>query len=158
MDEDDGLRVAVGSLPAGVEQQGLDDGGIRGNKDGLNVPVVEDCPPAAVEVDDGVNALPQEVVSVEIVFVKVSAAVSKDAILRIEFPDRVASPVVVNEKPFGLIARVQELDGFLGKLPGLADGLLGGEVDPSDHGKEGQQSGCGHIERGPEARWSAMRG
>src|SRR5580698_8923226 len=96
-DENDCLGVPVGGLPAGVKKQGLGQGRAGGNQDGLNVPVIENLLPALVKLSHRLNALAQQVVAIE-----VGAAVGEDAVLRVEFPDGIAAPVVESEEALRL--------------------------------------------------------
>jgi hypothetical protein len=86
-------------MPIGVEKEGLRHCAGRRHKYGFHLPVVEHVLPAGSELHHGANRLTHEVVAIEI-----GAAIHEYAILRIEIPDGIASPVVKNENSPGIVA------------------------------------------------------
>ena len=116
----------------------------RGHKYRLHLPAVKNVTPAGPELQGGLK-LAQEVVAIE-----VGAAVHEHAIFGIEFPDRIASPVVVNENSLGLGAGLQERDSFLGKLLRLAGVLVAGKTDPFYQRKHSNQNYKGKVKKWSE--------
>jgi hypothetical protein len=94
----------------------------------------------------------------EVVAIEVCAAVHKYAIFRIKFPDRIASPVVINENSLGLGAGLQESDRSLGILLRLVGILAAGETDPLHQCKHSNQDDSGRIEKWTEPRgvWAPL--
>src|ERR1700676_4140309 len=145
-EQDDRLRIGERNLPVGVEEEGLRQRAGRGHKHRLNFPVVKNVSPAGPELHCGLK-LEKQVVAIE-----VCAAVHKYAILGIKFPDRIASPVVVNENSLGLGAGLQERDSSLGILFRLAGILAAGKTDPLHQCKHSNQNDSGHVEKWTEPR------
>src|ERR1039458_4752 len=141
------LRVAECSMPIAVQKEGLSQRASRGHKYSLHLPAVKNVSPAGPEIHHGLNRLAQEVVAIEI-----RAAVHEYAIFGIKFPDRIASPVVVNKDSPGLVAGPQERDRFLGKLLRLAGILVAGKTDPLHQCKHGYQNDNSSIEKWPESQ------
>src|SRR5258708_26832232 len=128
-------------MPIGVEEEGLRQGAGRRHEDSVHLPVMKNVRPAGPELHGGFE-LTQQVVAIEI-----GAAVHEYAIFGIEFPDRIASPVVVNEDSAGLVAGLQEGGSFLGKLLRLAGVLVTSKTDPFYQRKHGhQKSNCSDKE------------
>ena len=94
-DHDDRLGVDKCGMPIGVEHKGLGQSGGRGHKDGVHIPPVKNVLPAGVQ-EHGSLELAQQVVAIE-----VGTAIHEYAVFGIEFPDGVASPVVVDKNSPG---------------------------------------------------------
>src|SRR5882762_604979 len=146
VEQDDRLRVDECSMPIGVEKEGLSQGAGRGHKYRVHLPAVKNVSPAGSELHCDLK-LAQQVVAIE-----VCAAVHKDAIFGIKFPDRIASPVVVNEDPPGLLAGPQERDSSLGKLLRLPGVLAAGKTDPLHQCKDTYQNDNSRVEKQTEPR------
>ena len=133
-DKDYGLGVVVGNGPALVEEEGLGERGIGRDEHGFDVPAVKNCLPALAQIRNGLSGLLEEVAAIEI-----GAAVGKWAILRVEIPDDVPSPVIVGEKPFWELPGAQERDRIAGEQSGRV-GILGvGESGPSPESENGEE-------------------
>src|SRR6202158_5810691 len=123
-DQDDRVRVDERSMPVGVEKEGLRQRAGRWHKHSLHLPAVKNVSPTGPELHGGLK-LAQQVVAIE-----VGATVHEYAIFGIEFPDRIASPIVVNENSLGLGAGLQERDCLLGILLRFVGILAAGKTDP----------------------------
>ena len=126
----------------GIEKESLRQGRIGRNEYGPDIPVVQDFPPAFAKLGYGLNTLLEEVVSIEI-----GAAVGEYAVLWTEFPDHIASPVVVSEKAFGLGMSLKEGDCFLREERGFTSGLVAGEIGPSQQGEQRHQQDDCRLEK-----------
>src|ERR1700730_11710617 len=138
-EQDDRLRIAECSVPVGVENEGLRQSAGRGHKYRLYLPAIKNVSPAGPELDCGLK-LAQQAVAIE-----VSPAVHEDAIFGIKSPDRVASPVVINENSLGLGSGLQERDSSLGILLRLVVILAAGETDPLHQRKQSNQNDNGDV-------------
>src|SRR5208282_5689235 len=109
--------------------------------------MVENFSPAGAKLHHGANGLAEQVVAIE-----VGAAVHKYAIFRIQFPNRIASPVIENEDVSRIVTGMQESHRFLRKMLGFAGILVAGETDPPGRGKQRQQNEDGRVEKqaGPQ--------
>src|ERR1700687_184654 len=123
-EQEDRLRIAECRVPIGVKKECLRPRAGGRNNYSLHPPAVKNVSPAGPESHHGPN-LAQEVVAIEI-----STAVREYAIFGIKLPDRIASPVVVNENSPGIVASPQERDRLLGKLLRLNCVLVAGKGDP----------------------------
>src|SRR5450759_5238319 len=146
-EQDDRPRVAECSMPIGIEKEGLGQRAGRGHQYRLHLPSVKHVSPAGPESHHGLNRLAQEVVAI-----KISAAVHEYAILGIKLPDRIASPVVVNENSLGLVAGPPERHSLLGKLLRLVGILVAGKTDPLHQYKHSHQNDKSPVEKWPEPR------
>src|SRR4030088_2526270 len=131
-------------MPIGVEEEGLSQRAGRGHKYSLHLPAVKNVSPAGPELHGGLK-LPQEVVAIE-----VGAAVHEYAIFGIEFPDCIASPVVVNENSPGLGPGLQERDSLLRILLRLTGILVAGKTDPFYRRKHSNQNDNGKVKKWSE--------
>jgi len=142
-EQDDCLRVAECSIPIAVQKEGLSQRAGRGHKYSLHLPAIKNVSPASPELHRGLK-LAQEGVAIQ-----VRAAVYEYAIFRIELPDRIASPVIVNENSPRIVAGTQERDSSLRKLLRLAGILVAGKTDPLHQCKHSDQNDNKPVEKWP---------
>ncbi len=127
------LRIEEGGMPIGFEFEGLRQGAGRGHQDFIHLPGVEDLAPAGLELQRGFE-LAEEVVTLRAVspqigaLIKVSAAISEHAIVRVKLPEGVASPVVVDEKARRIMGVAQECNRSVRKLTDLVEVLMPSEI------------------------------
>ena len=142
-------------MPIRVEQEGLRQRAGGGHKHRLHLPVVKNVSPAGPELDGGLK-LSEEVFAPEIGAIEVRSAIHEYAIFGIELPDRIASPVVVNEDFLGLVAGPLERDSFFGKLLRLGSILVAGKSRPLHQCKHSHQHENSPVKKRPEPRGDWM--
>src|SRR3954452_8963275 len=93
--------------------KGSNQRGVRGQNDGADIPTLERISPVAGQVIAGTK------IGHEIIAVNISSAIYEDAILRVQLPDQISSPVVVVHDWSGRMLAFHKSDRISGKITRL---------------------------------------